>query len=585
MATDVFLTHYNGAWGQYYDFKVTAEEGSPSVSGNTSPVTAYAYVRRNDTRYSAYNPDGSAWSITIDGETFSGTSAWDTRDGTRWQLLGTATKTITHNNDGSKTITISGTHTGNKASGPAKMGNASGSGTFTLSTIPRASSVTATSANIEESSVITINRASSSFTHTLTYSFGSLSGTIATKTSNTSVGWTIPSSFYAQIPNAKSGTVTITCTTYNGNTSIGTKTCTLTATASESRCKPTLSATVVDSNNTTIALTGDSTKLVKYKSTALITITTSAKNSASISSKNVNGTTVSGTTYSISDVSADSFTVTSTDSRGYSNSVTLRPTIVNYIPLTLNATIKRPQPTTGEVSLQYSGNYFNGNFGSVNNTLSVSYQYKLTSDSTYTQGTTSISPTITNDTYSLLETILGNTFNYQNAYDFILTVSDRLTTQTFTTSVTKGIPLFNWGDDFFKFNIDAYDKNGIAINGEQKVLWQDDEGSFMKGDQIANLSENVSEQNLGIVLVFSAYYNGHAQNWGWHEYFIPKKMVELMPGYGHSILIPNIDYDYGVMSGKYIYVYNDHLAGNANNVGVHGNVDNSRAVLRYVIGI
>ena len=72
---------------------------------------------------------------------------------------------------------------------------------MTLTTIPRASSVTCADGNIGSSTTININRASSNFTHTLKYSFGTLSGTIVTKTSETSIGWTIPTSFYAQIPN------------------------------------------------------------------------------------------------------------------------------------------------------------------------------------------------------------------------------------------------------------------------------------------------------------------------------------------------------------------------------------------------
>lgn len=69
---------------------------------------------------------------------------------------------------------------------------------------------------------------SSSFTHTLTYTFGNATGTIATKTSSTSVSWTPSLTLANQIPNSTSGTVTITCSTYNGSTLIGSTTCTAT---------------------------------------------------------------------------------------------------------------------------------------------------------------------------------------------------------------------------------------------------------------------------------------------------------------------------------------------------------------------
>ncbi|MBR6688805.1 MAG: hypothetical protein IKL68_02180 [Clostridia bacterium] len=137
MAT-IFTSEYSGDYGYLYEFKVDATESNVSSSANTSKVTAKAYVRRtNSSANGAYNLNGTAWSITIDGTTTSGTSTWDTRNTDEWQLLGTASKTITHDDDGSKTITIKGSHTGNSASGASKMGNASGSGTFELTEIPR----------------------------------------------------------------------------------------------------------------------------------------------------------------------------------------------------------------------------------------------------------------------------------------------------------------------------------------------------------------------------------------------------------------------------------------------------------------
>lgn len=119
---------------------------------------------------------------------------------------------------------------------------------------------------------------------------------------------------------------------------------------------------------------------------------------------------------------------------------------------------------------------------------------------------------------------------------------------------------------------------------EQKILWQD-EGSFMNENQTASLNENVSNQKTGIVLIFSAYANGQSQNYGWYEYFIPKTIVSLQPGGGHSILIPDNDVTYGVKAGKYLYVSDTQIRGNAKNVGTHGNLNNSSVVLRYIIGV
>ncbi len=120
-----------------------------------------------------------------------------------------------------------------------------------LTAIPRSSTISCSTAYIGSNATITINRASSSFTHTLDYQFGSLSGNITTKTSNTSISFALPEAFYAQIPNAQSGSGTITCKTYNGSTLIGTNTCTFWAKCDESECKPTLSRGAYDSNYVT----------------------------------------------------------------------------------------------------------------------------------------------------------------------------------------------------------------------------------------------------------------------------------------------------------------------------------------------
>lgn len=76
-----------------------------------------------------------------------------------------------------------------------------------------------------ESNTIIIARSSSSYTHTIKYTIGKLTGTVATKTASISVKVTVPLDAIIQSPN-KSQTCTITCTTYNGNSSLGSTTCT-----------------------------------------------------------------------------------------------------------------------------------------------------------------------------------------------------------------------------------------------------------------------------------------------------------------------------------------------------------------------
>ena len=389
-------------------------------------------------------------SVVINGvEVYSGgtySNITDYQDRT----FASAVLKIAHTPDGSKSFTISGFSGWIYDSGTTYAS----SQTFTLPTIPRASSVSCSTANIGSNATITINRASTSFTHTLTYSFGSLSGTIATKTSSTNISWTIPTTFYGQIPNSKSGTGTITCDTYSGSTLIGSKSTSFTATVSESASKPTLSPTVSDSNTTTTALTGNSSKFIKYYSNASVATGAQARNSATLKSQKITCgaksiTSASGT---INAVESGSFTFSATDSRGYTTTQTLNKTLIEYIKLTCSLNAGAPT-TAGVATLKISGNYWNGSFGKVANTLTVQYRYKAQGGS-YGSWTT-VSATKSNNTYNATATISG--LNYQTTYVFQARAIDKLATINTDEQARRTTPIFDWS------------KNDFNVNGTLKI--------------------------------------------------------------------------------------------------------------------
>lgn len=373
--------------------------------------------------------------------------------------------TIDHNNDGTKSISY---HALVQSATFGIKGEISG--TFTLNTIPRASSVSGGSGNIGGKTTISVSRASTNFTHTLRYAFGSLSGTIATGVGD-SYTWRIPTSFYAQIPSAKSGTGTIYCDTYNGTTLIGTKPTQFTATVTEDSSRPTVSATLTDINETTKALTGNASKMVKGKSTGQLVITSSVKNSATIKSVTVNGINV-GTAASITktyaNISTASFTIVTTDSRGFINtSCVLNPSYVDYVPLTLNTTIFRPQPTGTEIQMTYSGNYFNGSFGAKQNSMGMEWHYRVKGSSTWIRGGT-ITPTISGNTISEKTISFGTGFNYQTAYEFYIYAQDLLTSFSTIIPVSVGMPVFHWGKDFMSVNQKLIPVKRIIFYGNWK---------------------------------------------------------------------------------------------------------------------
>lgn len=348
---------------------------------------------------------------------------------------------------------------------------------------PLASDVGATDANIGSVSTITVTKHSTSYYHSLQYSFGGLTGYITSsggvsstevKFSSTSIAFTVPTSFYAKIPNAKTGTCTITCRTYatfSSTTTLGdAKTCTFTVTAAEADCSPTVSGTVVDTNATTVALTGDSNILVRYKSTATCTITATARQSSTIASRKIQNQTPNSNnvlTVSGDSLSSGSFSFSATCSRGYTTTASVSKTLVAYIKLTLNPVVYRPAPTTGEIALTLSGNYYGGSFGAYSNTLTIRYRYRETTVSTWSSWITVAANKYskTSRAYSTSNPILladsnGSTtgFDYQKSYYFQIQAYDgangtTLTSVSSTVTVQRGIPVFDWGESDFNFNV------------------------------------------------------------------------------------------------------------------------------------
>lgn len=73
-------------------------------------------------------------------------------------------------------------------------------------------------------------RAASNLTHTIQYAFGSGAGVVATKTSSTSVSWTVPTSLAQYVAtNNASGSGSLIVTTYNGDAEVGSKSVSFTA--------------------------------------------------------------------------------------------------------------------------------------------------------------------------------------------------------------------------------------------------------------------------------------------------------------------------------------------------------------------
>lgn len=121
----------------------------------------------------------------------------------------------------------------------------------TFPPIPRASLPVVTGGfTTGTASTITMDRASSAFTHDVSWSIGEKSGSLGTGIATT-VGWTPPHDLMTELPNAASGQVTITVVTKNGATVVGTTNTAIPLTAGAA-VVPSVSAVLWDDQNTTV---------------------------------------------------------------------------------------------------------------------------------------------------------------------------------------------------------------------------------------------------------------------------------------------------------------------------------------------
>lgn len=216
------MAKFSSSSGSLY-LNVYVEQGSQSITANTSTVNWRMTVSRTGAYYTHNHQGDSTLSLNLDGRNVHYSyPTWET-SGEEYTLA-SGSSTISHNADGTKTLPISCTFNPNNG----LHGTITVSASLSLTTIPRSSSVSVSAGIIGSSVTININRQSSSFKHTVRYSWAGKSGTIASNV-DTSTSWTIPLDFANDIPNSASGTGTIYVDTYSGSTKTGTQSTTLTA--------------------------------------------------------------------------------------------------------------------------------------------------------------------------------------------------------------------------------------------------------------------------------------------------------------------------------------------------------------------
>ena len=202
-----------------------------NIANNYSDVTVKVTVVRGTYGYNT-NSTADAQTLWIDGSKYTGTSSIGGGNNSS-KLIMTQAKRVYHNADGSKSFKVQFSKTfaleyAGKWLGTQNFPEV----TYTLNTIPRATTPTLSNSNPIMGQTITISlpRASESFIHNIYDDFMDGKWSLLGQGHATEKEWVVPLETYAKrIPTRVSASGRIKVDTFNGSTFIGSKTISFTA--------------------------------------------------------------------------------------------------------------------------------------------------------------------------------------------------------------------------------------------------------------------------------------------------------------------------------------------------------------------
>lgn len=303
-------------WQLRLDYSV-----SQSIADNKSTLALTLYIY--DGTGESYNQAANSCYYTLQGTKVYNPYSYTAKG---WYKLGSKTITVAHNSVGKGSVALSADwHSGFTSSyTPSSL---SVSGTVNLPDIPRASSLSIPALTLGSPATLTVTKTDSSYTHRITYVWGTHSGVASAETGATSITWTPPLELANDIPNAATGVGTLTITTYSGGTVLGSQSYKFTASVPTS-IKPTLSVSLSDTSGYQ-PIYG----WVQGKSTLKATFTAAGAYGSTIKAKTL---TIGGKAASPDGANAltgsgtIAVTATVTDSRGRTASVTQNITVNAY---------------------------------------------------------------------------------------------------------------------------------------------------------------------------------------------------------------------------------------------------------------
>lgn len=468
----------SGQWDKY-SLILKCWEDSYSIENNTSRVYWWVGIRSN-TQYHNHQGLSEHYKVVVNGSTVHDAS--HTVSCGSGQTVGIADgyTTVSHNADGSKSISVSASFSCDNTSYYApRTGSCSGS--LTLTTIPRASSISIDSPSIECGNTININGSSASknFTHKIYATWNGKTSelvTIASGTTTPSFSYTIPTSWEKDLPNSISGIATFTLETFSGSNSVGSKSVNATIKV-RSGVVPSIGTVSISDTNSICTGIG---QYVQSQSRLKFSIATSGSQGSTVTSVSTKfeGQTYNGSSFTTGTVKGSgsiNYTTTIYDSRGRSSQVSGKVTVSAYSsPSLTNVTARRANSsyTVDEASGTYALLHFKVGFTSLtgNNATSFYIQYRASGASSWTKINS------WDNNYSLEQDYkAGNLFtSATSSYEVAFGVKDSFMSDYSwkVVTVTPTYTLINFGKDgksLTFFGQDGNSANTLTINGDLAI--------------------------------------------------------------------------------------------------------------------
>ena len=465
----------SGQWDKY-SLILKCWEDSYSIENNTSRVYWWVGIRSN-TQYHNHQGLSEHYKVVVNGSTVHDAS--HTVSCGSGQTVGIADgyTTVSHNADGSKSISVSASFSCDNTSYYApRTGSCSGS--LTLTTIPRASSISIDSPSIECGNTININGSSASknFTHKIYATWNGKTSelvTIASGTTTPSFSYTIPTSWEKDLPNSTSGIATFTLETFSGSNSVGSKSVNATIKV-RSGVVPSIDSIKITDANSVCAGIG---QIIQSQSRLKFAITYSGAQGSTVTSVSTKfeGQTYNGSSFTTGTVKGSgsiNYTTTIYDSRGRSSQVSGKVTVSAYSsPRLTNVTAKRANSSyvVDEASGTYALLHFKVGFTSLSNKNVTSFyiQYRASGASSWTKINSWDNNYTLEQDYKAGNLFTSTTSTYEIAFGVKDKFMNDYSWQIFTVAPTYS--LINFGKDgrsLTFFGQDANQKDTLTVLGD-----------------------------------------------------------------------------------------------------------------------